>query len=325
MTIVEIKPEVQRPAEKADAPPAASAPAATGGGAPAKTAPIAQTVADIVAGTHDGGGETIDAVYFKRRNYAIYRRGTPPQVVVAYSDDEATADQQVVAISVLLPLRDRLLHLLEDLPAKLQEHYRAAMADALRLGLEKQSVTAQALLAEAIGEAQATQGRRGRLVYLQWAGMAVFPALLLILFGGYFVQARTGVHLLVMSVGAGAIGAVLSIAIAIRARTVAIEGDWKSNAVDAAVRIGIGMISASVLFLLLNSGLISTITAGGVALNGGGMSWQIALIVGVAAGFLERLVPDLLEKGAEPTKPAPKPPATSGAGGGGSTAAPEQQ
>src|SRR5215831_13926457 len=161
MTIVEIKPEVQRAAEKTDAAPATSAPTATGGGAPAKTAQIAQTVADIVVGARDSGGETIEAVYFKRRNYAIYRRGTPPQVVVAYSDDEAIADQQVVALSGLLPQRERLLHLLEDLPAKLQEHYRAEMADALRLALEKQSVPAQALLAEAIGEATETQGRRG--------------------------------------------------------------------------------------------------------------------------------------------------------------------
>jgi hypothetical protein len=303
MTIVEIKPEVQRnPTEKTDPPPAASSPPTTGGGATVK---MAQTVADIVVGALDGGGEKIDCVYFKRRNYAIYRRGTPPQVVVAYSDDETIADQQVVAISGLLPLRDRLLYLIENLPARIQERYRAGLADALRLGLEKQDAAAQALLAEAAGEALATQGRRGRLVYLQQAGLAILPALILIVFGGLYVQGRSGVHLLVMSVGAGAIGAVLSIAIGIRARTVAIEGDWKSNAVDAAVRVGIGMISAGVLYLLLNSGLVSSISVGGTALNGGAMSWQLALIVGVGAGFLERLVPDLLERGAEPTKPAP--------------------
>ncbi|MBV9239712.1 MAG: hypothetical protein JOZ94_28075 [Xanthobacteraceae bacterium] len=160
MTIVEIKPEVQRnPAERTDPPPAASSPPTTGGGATVKTA---QTVADIVVGALDGGGEKIDCVYFKRRNYAIYRRGTPPQVVVAYSDDETIADQQVVAISGLLPLRDRLLHLIENLPARIQERYREGLADALRLGLEKQDVAAQALLAEATAEALATQGRRGQ-------------------------------------------------------------------------------------------------------------------------------------------------------------------
>jgi hypothetical protein len=311
MTIVEIKPDVARSsAEKSDAPPSDPAPAPTGAPTTAKTA---QTVAEFVAGARDSGGELIDCVYFKRRQYAIYRRGAPPQVVVAYSDEELVADQQVAALSNLLPLRERLLRLMEDLPVKVQEHYRAQMADALRLGLEKQAPSAQALLAEAIDEALAAQGRRGRLVYLQWAGMLVLPALALILFGGYFVQGRTGVHLLLMSIGAGAIGAVLSISIGIRARTVAIEGDRRSNAVDASVRVGIGMISAGMLFLLLNSGIVSTITAGGVPLNGGGMSWQVALVVGFAAGFLERLVPDLLEKGAEPTKPSK--PAAPAAGG----------
>jgi hypothetical protein len=64
------------------------------------------------------------------------------------------------------------------------------------------------------------------------------------------------------------------------------------------------MISAGVLILLLNSGIVSTISAGGVALNGSAMTWQLALIVGFAAGFLERLVPDLLEKTVPPSKPA---------------------
>lgn len=308
MAIVEIKPEVPSHA------------VATLGGAAVALEPIptpslspkaAHTVADIVTGARDSGGEKIDCVYFKRANYAIYRRGAPPQVVMAYSDDDAVADQQIVAVSGLLPLRDRLIHLIADLPASMQEHYRTQIADALRLGLEKQAASAQALLAEAIEDALAAQGRRGRLVYLQWTGIAVLPAVILILFGGYYIEGRTGVHLLLMSVGAGAIGAVLSIAIGIRARTVAIEGDWKSNVVDAAVRIGIGMISASVLFLLLNSGLVSNLNAGTVALNGTGMNWQVALIVGFAAGFLERLVPDLLDKG----DPSPKPvlaPAVSG-------------
>ncbi|HEX3162927.1 MAG TPA: hypothetical protein VHQ92_10145 [Pseudolabrys sp.] len=304
MAIVEVTPQVQSHAvEKPDG----AAVAFEAMPAPASSAKIAHTVADIVAGARDTGGEKIDCVYFKRANYAIYRRGTPPQVVMAYSDDNAIADQQIAAVSSLLPLRDRLIHLFADLPPSLQEHYRTQIADALRLGLEKQATNAQALLAEAIEDALAAQSRRGRLVYLQWTGIAVLPAVILIVFGGYYVEGRTGVHLLLMSVGAGAIGAVLSIAIGIRARTVAIEGDWKSNAVDAAVRIGIGMISASVLFLLLNSGLVANLSAGTVALSGSGMSWQVALIVGFAAGFLERLVPDLLDKENPPPKPVAAP------------------
>src|SRR5215470_2724581 len=107
----------------------------------------AETVAEIVAGAKDSGREKIDCVYFKRENYAIYRRGVPPQVVVAYSDTPTVADQQVVAISPLLPTRDHLVHLMNELPQKTQENYRCQIADALRLGLEKQLDVAKALLA----------------------------------------------------------------------------------------------------------------------------------------------------------------------------------
>ncbi len=174
--------------------------------------------------------------------------------------------------------------------------------------------TAQALLSEAVAEALAAQGRHGRLVYLQWAGIAIVPALILILIGASCVPSRAGVDLLLMSAGAGAIGAAQSIAISIRARTVAIEGDWKSNAVDAAVRVAIGMISAAVLFLMLYSGLVPNIKAGDATLTGTAITWQVALVVGFAAGFLERLVPDLLERSAPPAKPTMAQPATGASG-----------
>jgi hypothetical protein len=311
MAIFEVKPET--PLNKTDAAPPPESEAATAACAGAKTA---HTVADVVADAWDSGGERIDFVYFKRHDYAIYRRGTPPQVVVAHADDITVEDQQIAAISGLLQLRDHLGHLIDDLLPGSRENYRAQMADALRLGLEKQVAAAQALLAHAVEDALAAQARHGRLVYLQWTAIAIVPALILILFGGYYYVpvGVGGVPLLMMSAGAGAIGAFLSIAIGIRARTVAIEGDWKSNAVDAAVRVAIGMISAAVLFLLLDSGIVANISAGEVALTGGRLNWQVALIIGFAGGFLERLVPDLLEKSAPPAKPTATPLATGAAG-----------
>jgi hypothetical protein len=311
MTVVGINETSQPPAANNDALPKVPVPDS----ADHTSERMASTVAGIIAGAKDGGGELIDCVYFKRESYAIYRRGAPPQVVVAYSDNPAVADQQIAALSPLLPARDHLVHLMSDLPSKTQEKYRAQIADALRLSLEKQPEIAKSLIAEAREDAEATQARIGRLVYLQWTGLAIIPALILIVLGGRQVAPDpTALNMLLMSAGAGAIGAVLSIAIAIRARSVAIEGNWKANAMDAAVRVAIGMISAAVLFLLLNSGIIATLTAGGVSLSGDKMTWQVALIVGFAAGFLERLVPDLLEKSAPPSAPAAPAPATGTAG-----------
>jgi hypothetical protein len=107
MAMVEIKTDGRhQPGVGVDAVPAAVPAHAAPAGADAK---VAHTVADIVARAKDNGGEKIEFVYFKRADYAIYRRGAPPHVVVAYSDIAVTADQQVAAISGLLPLRDHLV------------------------------------------------------------------------------------------------------------------------------------------------------------------------------------------------------------------------
>src|SRR5262249_36188723 len=84
----------------------------------------------------------------------------------------------------------------------------------------------------------------------------------------------------------------------------AIEGDRRANALDAAVRVAIGMISAAVLFLVLNSGVVTSINVGTATLTGTAVRWQVALAIGFAAGCLERLVPDLLAESAPPSTPA---------------------
>jgi hypothetical protein len=279
----------------------------TGSTASSGNQATANSVAAIVANAKDGRGGQIDYVYFKREEYAIYRSGQ--HIVVAYADSRTRADEQIAAISALLPLRDHLINLIKDLPAQsARDNYLAQIADALRLGLEKQSEVAKAIIDEAVRDALEAQARIGRMVYLKWAaGMALTFATVLILWGGMYLESRTGAHFLLMATGAGAVGALLSIAIGIRGRTVAVDGNWQANAMDAAVRVLIGIISAAILFLLLNSGILMDLKAGSVALTGEKIGWQAALLVGFAAGFLERLVPDLLERSA----PA-KPPTTGG-------------
>jgi hypothetical protein len=100
-----------------------------------------------------------------------------------------------------------------------------------------------------------------------------------------------------MATTSGAGGALLSTAIALRARSVAIDGDVLSNAVDSTVRIMIGVISAAVLFLMLSSNLLPNVSVAAMPVfKPESITWKIALLIGFAAGFLERLVPDLLEK-----------------------------
>jgi hypothetical protein len=139
-------------------------------------------------------------------------------------------------------LRDQLTSIVRELPqVNLKEHYLAQVADALGLGLEGQVDTGKALINGAINDAKENLMRAGRLVYLRWAaGIAMTIAIVLIVGEGAYVQNRAGVHLVLLATGAGAIGALLSIAIAIRGRTVVIDDNRQANIMDAALRVLIG-------------------------------------------------------------------------------------
>jgi hypothetical protein len=146
------------------------------------------------------------------------------------------------------------------------------------------------------------------MYYLKFAGpLAIGTAALLILLGlivplaspeSDLVPVLTAAKGLMIATAGGAIGALLSIAIGIRARTVATDGDIRTNALDGSIRVLIGVVSAAVLYLFFDSGVVKGLPIGTVQVTGGESSISLALgfLIGFAAGFLERLVPDLLEK-----------------------------
>ena len=96
----------------------------------------------------------------------------------------------------------------------------------------------------------------------------------------------------------GVIGAVLSIAIGIRRRVVLPDIGFAGNMSDSALRLMIGAISGGTLVLLFSSGLLPTLhTAQG---NQDGVhSMAFILLLGILAGFVEQLVPSLLDEQAQ--------------------------
>jgi multisubunit Na+/H+ antiporter MnhB subunit len=96
---------------------------------------------------------------------------------------------------------------------------------------------------------------------------------------------------------AGLIGAAFSIALAIRGRTVALDTDLVDNVTDGTLRLLIGVISAAgVLLLLLACGILPSLKIGDANFSASTLTWQMVLVIGFVGGFMERLVPDLLEK-----------------------------
>ncbi len=249
-------------------------------------------VTDVRKGQLDCRGEEIEFVYVRRRNlFAIYR--SSGRILVQYADDEKEARTQVADIAELLPLRDRLQYLVRDMDSP--DAYQWQIAESLRLALDGQKESAKRMMQGAIDHIISMGVSQGRTTYLLYAGLSVILviAMLGIAAGAFvFIKGHPGLDLdhLLQATGSGAFGALLSTAIALRARTLSTDGDWKSNIVDSAARIMIGVISGAVIYLFLASGL-----GGGLTLPTDDKAWKMVLLAGFLAGFLERLVPDLLE------------------------------
>jgi multisubunit Na+/H+ antiporter MnhB subunit len=170
------------------------------------------------------------------------------------------------------------------------------LAYALQLALDGDMDGAKAIIAAAKAFVLARRTARGRFQYLKWSfgAAAVMIGLLFLASRLYpFQQASSDLWL---AAKAGLIGAAFSIALAIRNRTVALDTELLANVTDGTLRLLIGVISAGVLLLLLASGILPSLKIGDANFSGSTLTWQMVLIIGFVGGFLERLVPDLLEK-----------------------------
>lgn len=100
-----------------------------------------------------------------------------------------------------------------------------------------------------------------------------------------------------MMTGAGALGAFFSVATGLKDRTIKIDLNYFENLLDAALRITIGLIAGTVAGWLVFSGILPITVPGSTdAKLWTAQTTMFLLVIGFLAGFLERLVPDLLAK-----------------------------
>jgi hypothetical protein len=260
------------------------------GSPPASGKPF--SLKDIQVGKPDGRGLPITYVYAVEDNeYAIYQAG---EVMVHFADDPAKAQAQRKSILPLGSARAEVNILAQGLVYR--EIFDRQLAYALQQALDGDMDGAKTAIAAAKVFVLARRAARGRFQYLKWsfATAAVLIGLLFLASRLYpFQQASTDLWL---AAKGGLVGAAFSIALAIRNRTVALDTELLDNVTDGTLRLLIGVISAGVVLLLLACGILPSLKIGDANFSGSSLTWQMVLIIGFVGGFLERLVPDLLEK-----------------------------
>jgi hypothetical protein len=263
--------------------------------------------------------------WWRRRRFSPKPGGDLPyesEGVQAQLSSDPAKRQQLRRL--LLPLgteRAKLQALLSDWPRR--QSFDSSIATALQLALDGDGN------AEAKDNALQTlkNAKVAILTEREIAGKAQYVRFTLIL-------ALVGIFLLVLAqhnlfkgsgnfwlgAQAGLFGAVLSIAIGIRRRTVALDIGVAGNLSESALRLVIGAVSGGTLVLLFATGLLPSLHT----LKGEQDAVQtmtFALLLGIIAGFVEQLVPSLLEDQAQKFRNGDEKTLTPSAGSGGNKAA----
>jgi hypothetical protein len=283
-------------------------------------------VQDLKLNGKDSNDDTIEKLYARSSPYyAVYRAVNRVLVWVHFADKGISDSEgreleqsQRRELAKLNELRAQIHGLIdgwrvsERFKAK-ADRYDARTAAALILCMEGDTASAKASLVEIKSDVLAERNSWGRFEYLIYAGsLAILIALVLTCawLGAAGPTVITppvplGTSLWLSGIG-GAIGALFSIALGIRSRTVLTSLNRRDNIADAILRVAIGLISSWALLVLLRAELLTGFTIGGAELSGKEVTFEVILLIGFVAGFFERLVPDLLEKKADEKSPAEK-------------------
>ncbi|UIK00390.1 DUF4407 domain-containing protein [Rhizobium leguminosarum] len=272
-----------------------------------------ETVASIVVGEKDYTGLPITAVYSKVSNvYAVYCN--PERVMVQFADDAELGSKQRLALAHLAPLRGEINGIIDGWrksqwpwpwsDTSKAKRYDRRTADAMVVALQGDQMSAEALLRAVkvdLVEERTSIGRSSYIIYATICSILIFSVFAL-LSRGERIDDKTAFGVLTaedswwLATGIGCLGAMFSIAIGIRDRTIHTDLRTRDNIVDATLRIIIGAISAVVLLALFKSKIISFAIGENkfdIAAKGPEMV-HFAFIVAFLAGFSERLVGDYL-------------------------------
>ncbi len=260
-------------------------------------------VADLELGKPDSLGGTVTLIYGRNAPYyGVLRSET--RVLVQFADAPDLAAEQRKALAPLNPLRGEINGLTEDWRGaadwqggRKAECYDRRVADSLVVAFEGDVPTAQALLEQIKADVLADRTALARLQYVMAASVVVL--LVVLLASGLIAtvsstdSASAQTKALYEAARAGSLGALFSIALGVRSRTVLPDLQKLANSLDAVLRVVIGVIAASLLIGMMMADIVDvSIGKGEVTAT----SWLPIFVFAFLAGFSERLVPDLLSK-----------------------------
>jgi len=269
-------------------------------------------VEDIKKGAMDMTGAEIMAVFSKvSTKYAVYL--TEKRIMVQFADDDAVGKQQRDELRELNPFRSEINSLLDgwednawwpskERRAALVSGFNTSVADALVLALQGDAASGKIQIEAVRDGLRAERLSIGRLEYLVMAALVGIAVVVLAQvipsqfgtsdIGAYFAANQTR-----LAIGVGVLGTLFSIAWNITGRSINTDLQRRDNLVDAVLRIGIGAVSAVILFALLKGDIVS-IKLGSTELKPGtadpGVALAVSVVIAFLAGFSERLVGNVL-------------------------------
>lgn len=270
----------------------------------------------ICIGGLDGNNLKVIDVYARQRNrYAVYQ--TAQRVVVAYADDPLVQNIQRKRLAVLAmlrseidgllaPWREKKVRMLNQLPLMARQ-YDMRVYPALVEALEGRPDVGLAILQRLRSDIAGDMASRARLAYVAWSvGAACLLLLVCVafhagigyLYGNDALVPETSRRFLLAGMCTGILGALYSTATRVQRRALENELRKLDYVTDSFVRIGLGAIGAFILECFLISGAIEIHFGNGISMGQDGAAGRnfiyLVLIGGFLAGFVERLVPDLL-------------------------------
>lgn len=261
-------------------------------------------VQDAEVGKPDFAGQTVLEIYGKvSTRFAVYRNAK--QVMIQFADDDDEGVNQRSSLTPLASLRSEISAILADLaldPSSYQQakvsKYTDQLGRALVVAMQGDLPRATSDLEKILVNLTEDRASDTRTWYLLWAAMATFATIILawIIGSSWFVNAfgipkiGDGWPKYWNAAAVGALGALFSIALQLRAREVRVDTQPWDNISDAVLRVFVGATSATLLTALF-LGQFVEVSLSNTAVR---TSSEGLFIIAFAAGFTERLAADFL-------------------------------